>query len=180
MSLPVVIVDYDPRWPALYEKEKDQIEAAIGPAILAIEHIGSTAVPDLAAKPIIDIMIGIRTLDEAEWLYAPLAAIGYEYAPEFEELIPERRFFRKGPPEFRSHHLHVVEMGDEFWVRHLLFRDYLRRHAEVARAYEGLKRRLAVDYAGDRQGYTEAKTDFIRSIESRARADAKPAGELPA
>jgi len=180
VSAPVVIVDYDPRWPALYEEEKDRIVAASGPVVLAIEHIGSTAVPGLAAKPVIDIMVGIQTLDEAPALYDPLAAIGYEYAPEFEELIPERRFFRKGPAEFRTHHLHVVEFGDDFWVRHLLFREYLRRHAEAAHNYAQLKRKLAAQYGGNRQGYTEAKTDFIRGIEFLARADAELAGELPA
>jgi GrpB-like predicted nucleotidyltransferase (UPF0157 family) len=179
VSAPVVILDYDPRWPALYEEEKALMVAVIGPSIVGIEHIGSTAVPGLGAKPIIDIMIGIRTLDEAPALYGRLAAIGYEYAPEFEELIPERRFFRKGPVAFRTHHLHVVEFGDDFWVRHLLFREYLRRHAEVAHEYEQLKRKLAAEYTENRQGYTEAKTSFIRGIESLARADAELAVGLP-
>jgi GrpB-like predicted nucleotidyltransferase (UPF0157 family) len=179
VSAPVVIVDYDPRWPALYEEEKDRIVAASGPVVLAIEHIGSTAVPGLAAKPIIDIMAGVRTLDEAPALYGPLATIGYEYAPEFEETIPERRFFRKGRAEYRTHHLHVVNFGDEFWVRHLLFREYLRRHTQVAHDYKQLKRKLAKEYGGNRQGYTEAKTDFIRGIEFLARADTELAGKLP-
>jgi GrpB-like predicted nucleotidyltransferase (UPF0157 family) len=180
LSLAVVIVDYDPHWPAMYEEERERILAALGPAVVAIEHMGSTAVPGLAAKPIIDIMLGIRTLGEAPALYGPLAAIGWEYAPEFEAIIPERRFFRKGPESLRTHHLHMVEFGDEFWVRHLLFRDYLRRHSEVAKEYEQLKRELARQYANDRAGYTEAKTDFIRRVEGLARADAELTGELPA
>jgi GrpB-like predicted nucleotidyltransferase (UPF0157 family) len=163
----------------MYEEEKERILAALGPAVIAIEHIGSTAVPGLAAKPIIDIMLGIRTLDEVPALYGPLAGIGWEYAPEFELIIPERRFFRKGPEESRTHHLHMVEYGDEFWVRHLLFRDYLRSHPEVANDYEQLKRTLAERYATDRPAYTEAKTDFIRQIEWLARADAELTGELP-
>jgi GrpB-like predicted nucleotidyltransferase (UPF0157 family) len=179
VSAPVVILDYDPRWPALYEEEKALIVAAIGPSIVAIEHIGSTAVPGLAAKPIVDIMIGIPRLDEAPALYGSLAQIGYEYAPEFEELIPERRFFRKGPAECWTHHLHIVEFRDDFWVRHLLFREYLRRHAEVAHDYKQLKRALAAEYSENRQGYTEAKTNFIHGIESLARADAELAGKLP-
>ena len=179
MSASVVIVDYDPRWPALYEEEKGAILAAVGPSALGIEHIGSTAVPGLAAKPIIDIMLGIHRLEEAPALYEPLAALGYEYAPEFEELIPERRFFRKGPAECRTYHLHLVELRDDFWLRHVLFREYLRRHADAARDYEQLKRKLAAEYADNRPAYTEAKTTFIRGIESLARIDTELAGELP-
>jgi GrpB-like predicted nucleotidyltransferase (UPF0157 family) len=171
VSAPVYIAEYDPRWPEMYEEEKHAILAVCGPAILAIEHIGSTAVPGLAAKPIIDIMLGIHSLDQAPALYDGLAGIGYEYAPEFEESIPERRFFRKGPTDYRTHHLHMVELGGEFWMRHLLFRDYLRQHTEVAQQYEELKRRLAAEYGSNRSGYTEAKTDFIRDKEVRAKIE---------
>ena len=116
-------------------------------------------------------MVGIRRLEDAAFCMAPLANIGYQYLPEYEASIPERRFFRKGPLEARTHHLHMVEMDGEFWVRHLLFRDYLRDHPATARAYEDLKRELAVVYRLNRDGYSEAKTAFVTDIEARARAE---------
>jgi GrpB-like predicted nucleotidyltransferase (UPF0157 family) len=171
VSAPVVIANYDPRWPLEYDEEKTRLQKALGPAMLAIEHMGSTAVPGLAAKPIIDIMVGVRSLDDVGPLMGPLRELGYEYAPDFEASIPNRRFFRKGPEHARTHHLHVVELDGEFWERHLLFRDYLRRHPRVAHDYEQLKRALAIEYGSDRSGYTEAKTGFIRGIETRARRE---------
>ncbi len=171
MSAPVVIVNYDPRWPLEYEEEKARILKATGSTLLAIEHMGSTAVPGLAAKPIIDIMAAVRALEDVGAIMESLREIGYEYEPAFEALIPERRFFTKGVPHRRTHHLHVVELGGEFWDRHLLFRDYLRRYPLVARDYEQMKRALAIEFGSNRAGYTEAKTGFIRRIEARARTE---------
>jgi len=170
MGESVVIVAYDPRWPALYEEEKRLLRDLLGDALVAIEHIGSTAVPGLGAKPIIDIMAAVRRLADAEACIPALAAVGYEYAPEFETIIPERRFFRKGPPGCRTHHLHIVEVTSEFWDHHLLFRDYLRAHPAVAEEYLQLKKRLAVRFAGDRASYTEAKSDFILGVVAKALA----------
>ncbi len=170
---PITIADFDARWPVLYKEERSRIVAAIGPWVADIQHVGSTAVPGLGAKPIIDIMIGLRSLDHARHCIAPLEAIGYQYIPEYEDELPERRYFRRpGGGAYRgrgTHHLHMVETSSEFWERHLLFRDYLRDHAEVARAYEALKRRLAAHYGADHEGYTEAKTGFITDIEAKAR-----------
>ena len=169
---PVTIVDYNARWPALYDEEKGRILAAIDPWVADIQHVGSTAVPGLGAKPIIDIMVGRRSLDDARHCIAPLETIGYQYIPEYEDELPERRYFRwPGGDTYRgrgSHHLHMVETTSDFWRRHLLFRDYLRRHPEVAREYECLKRELAARYGADREGYTEAKTEFITSVEEKA------------
>ena len=168
MPGPVVISEYNPRWPIMYEEEKALILAAIARWVVAIEHVGSTSVPGLAAKPIIDIMVGVRSLDDAQHCIEPLAAIGYIYQPPEVDGIPERRFFNKGPQD--SHrHLHMAELGSDFWQCHLLFRDYLRSHPDAARQYEALKRELAARFGADRQGYTNAKTDFIRSIEEKAR-----------
>lgn len=164
---PVVIREYDSEWPRLFEEEKAAILDAIGHVVAAIEHVGSTAVPGLAAKPIIDIMVGVRRLADAQQCIVPLQRIGYEYVPEFEVSLPERRYFRKGSP--RTHHLHTVEVGSDFWERHLLFRDHLRAHPEAAKAYGELKRDLAVRYGADREAYTEAKTPFIRAAEDLAR-----------
>lgn len=170
MTYPVGIVNYDPQWPVLYEEEKGRILDVIGRRIAAIEHIGSTAVPELAAKPIIDIMIAVRRLADADECIEPLQDIGYEYVREFEVEMPERRFFRKGPPEERTYHIHMIELTSEFWERHLLFRDYLRTHPEVAQQYYQLKKELAARYGSDREAYAEAKTPFIESIVAKSRA----------
>jgi GrpB-like predicted nucleotidyltransferase (UPF0157 family) len=171
---PVIIVEYDPRWPAQYEAERDVIVAAVGDWIVAIEHVGSTAVPGLGGKPIIDIMPAVRRLMDAERCIQPLASVGYEYVPEYNEIMPERRYFHKGPPEARTFHLHVVERTSEFWERHLLFRDFLRGHPEEAQEYYLLKKELAARFGRDREGYTEAKTAFIEGIVARARLGLEP------
>lgn len=174
MSIPVEIADYDPNWPKLFEKEKRLIQDAIGHVVVRIEHIGSTAVPNLDAKPIIDILVAVHHLDDAKTCIEPLAMIGYEYEPELEAQIPERRFFNKGqPPREQHYHLHMVELTSDFWERHLLFRDYLRVHPEVAQEYQTLKKQLAAEYRTNREGYTEAKTPFIESIIDKARTEKK-------
>jgi GrpB-like predicted nucleotidyltransferase (UPF0157 family) len=167
---PVIIVDYDPRWPEMYEAEKARILEVAGRWLADIQHVGSTSVPGLAAKPVIDIMPGVARLEDAEHIIGPLQALGYEYVPWQEEdaPIPDRRYFRRGVP--RSHHVHVAEVGGDFWTRHLLFRDYLRDHPEACHEYAALKRHLAAEYGSDRLGYVEAKTDFISRIEETAAA----------
>jgi len=172
MSRPVRIVDYDPKWSILYEEEKRRILEAVEDIIVMIEHIGSTAVPNTGAKPIIDMIVAVNRLSDAEKCIAPLQRIGYEYQPEQEIERPERRFFRKGTPPMEQHyHLHMVELTGDFWKRHLMFRDYLRTHPEVAQEYYKLKKRLADKYGSDREGYTEAKTSFIESIVANAKAE---------
>jgi len=160
----VVIVPYDPRWPAMFANERERILTATGGVVLAVEHVGSTAVPGLAAKPIIDILAGVRHLDDAAETFQPLLALGYAYVPEYETEIPDRRYFHKGPPAARSHHLHMAEFGGGFWRRHLAFRDALRSDPVLAARYAALKRDLAARFGRDRRGYTEAKTEFIESV----------------
>lgn len=169
MAEPVVIHPYDSEWPALYEDEKARIAAAIGGHIVAIEHIGSTSVPGLGAKPVIDIMVAVQSLEDAGACIEPLQGLGYEYVPRFEDELPERRYFRKGSP--RTHQVHMVELSSPFWERHLLFRDYLRAHPYVAAGYDALKRQLAEQYGTNRHGYTNAKTEFIHFVQERARAE---------
>jgi GrpB-like predicted nucleotidyltransferase (UPF0157 family) len=170
---PIVIVDYDPGWPALFEAEKTLVNQTVGPTLLRIEHVGSTGVPGLAAKPIIDLMAGLNSLADAAQTVGPLKSIGYEYIPEYEDHIPERRFFRKADTSGGNwnitHHLHMVEISSSFWQAHLLFRDHLRAHPDDARRYEQLKRDLAERFGSDRDGYTDAKTEFIESLIERAR-----------
>ena len=172
MSRPVNIVDYDPEWPDLYEAEKRRILDAVGDVIIRIEHVGSTAVPGIGAKPTIDIMVAVNSLSDAEECIEPLQRIGYEYQPEHEAAMPERRFFRRGnPPKEQHYHLHMVKQISDFWKRHLLFRDYLRVHPKAAHDYYELKKKLAHKCGSDREGYTAAKTSFIESVVERARAE---------
>lgn len=154
---PIVIADYDPRWPLLFAEEAAQIRAACGEAVAAIEHIGSTAVPGLAAKPIIDMMPGVRDIKAAEGLVPAMQSLGYESLGAYG--IEGRLYFRRGEP--RSHHVHMVEVGGEFWRRHLLFRDHLRANPGDANEYARLKRELAERLGADREGYTDAKSGFI-------------------
>lgn len=170
MSSSIRLADYDPQWPTLYEEEKASILDLIGDFIFNIQHIGSTAVPGLGAKPIIDIMVAIRRLALIEKCIQPLQTIGYEYRGEYG--IPGRHFFRKPPGDLvaRTHHLHLVERESDFWERHILFRDFLRVHSEETQRYYQLKRELAAKFASDRDAYTEAKTSFIESVVQKARA----------
>jgi len=168
LSSSIRIVDYDPQWPILYEEEKASILGVIGDLVLDIQHIGSTAVAGLGAKPIIDIMVAIRGLALIEKCIQPLQTIGYEYRGEYG--IPGRHFFRKPPGdlEARTHHLHLVEKESDFWERHILFRDFLRVHPEETQRYYELKRELASKFVSDRDAYTDAKTSFIESVVNKA------------
>ena len=174
-SLPILIADYDPRWPAMYAEESTRIHAAIGEWLLGIEHVGSTSVPGLAAKPVVDMMPGLRSLGDSPHIVQPLQKLGYQYFPQHENEMPERRYFALPAGDRhrtrRLFHVHAVETTTEFWRRHLAFRNYLRTHPDVADEYASLKRRLAAEYGSDRVGYTEAKTEFITRIESLALAD---------
>src|SRR5690242_16455065 len=136
----IIIKEYDPLWPALYEAEREEIMEAIGHYVADIQHMGSTAVPGLAAKPVIDILVGLRRLLDAQDCILPIEGMNYEYVPEFEAEFPDRRYFRKGTNGVRSHQIHMVEIGSDFWERHLLFRDYLRDHPDAANDYAALKR----------------------------------------
>ena len=168
-SYAVVLADYDPRWPERYRAEAARIRAALGGWIEQIEHVGSTAVPGLAAKPIIDIAVGVRRLADAERCIEPLKRIGYAYRPGAEELVPDRRFFQKGGSAAREFHVHVVDVRGPDWERWLLFRDYVRAHPEKARDYEQLKRALA-SCQRDNRAYTALKSAFIMAAVAEARA----------
>ncbi len=163
----VVVVPHDPRWPAAFERERARLEEVFAGTGAVIEHVGSTAVPGLAAKPIIDIMVGLGALAQAEARVDALAGLGYEYVPEYEHEIPERRYFRRPAIRPRTHHLHCVERGSDFWSRHLAFRDRLRRDGRVARAYGELKMRLAEVHRTDAPAYTAAKSPFIEGALGR-------------
>lgn len=165
----VEIDEYDFAWPGEFEREKAALLAALcGPAraCARIEHVGSTALPGCAAKPTIDLMIGVEKLDVGGKEVAALEALGYRYFGEFA--IPGRHFFRKGRPP--THHVHWVEAGGDFWVKQLSFRDYMREHPRELAAYVELKKNLAEKYKDDRDKYTAAKTEFIEAVNKKAAA----------
>jgi GrpB-like predicted nucleotidyltransferase (UPF0157 family) len=163
MVEPVIIVPYDANWKNLYEIEQRCILAQISRYIVDIQHIGSTSVEGLDAKPIIDMMIGIRSLDDAKHCIPPLELMGYEYVAEFERDLPMRRYLRKSIHGIRTHHIHMVEESSDFWNRHIAFRDILRSHPSVRDKYATLKYQLAEAYRDDREAYTDAKSDFIET-----------------
>jgi GrpB-like predicted nucleotidyltransferase (UPF0157 family) len=166
MSEKVRIVEYNPEWPEIYELEKNKIQEKIGEYIASIDHIGSTAVEGLVAKPIIDILIGLNSLDDAQYCIPKLEELNYEYVPEFEDVLPERRYLRKPPHDQgpRDYHIHMVELKTYFWKRQLIFRDYLRKFPDAAKEYGDLKLKLAAELLDDREAYSEGKTDFILGI----------------
>jgi GrpB-like predicted nucleotidyltransferase (UPF0157 family) len=166
----IEVVDYDPGWPLQYEDERDRIAAALGDAAMAIEHVGGTAVPGVASKPVVDLMIGVEDIERAGQAVAGLIQLGYEYVPELEAQLPDHRYFRRGTPD--AFHVHMVALDSDFWTEHLLFRDWLRTHPEAADEYSRLKRGLAARFHDDRKAYTEGKRPFIEAVIAAARREA--------
>jgi GrpB-like predicted nucleotidyltransferase (UPF0157 family) len=163
----ISVVAYDVRWPRMYESEKAAILQALGPLVRGIEHVGSTAIPQLAAQPVIDILLGVE-VEDLDTIIAPLERIGYQYNPDWEISLPMRRYFRRMTRDgTRTHHLHAVPYGGDFWTRHLAFRDYLRMHPDKAREYTDLKEQIAAQTQSSLD-YPFAKTEFIRSVEALA------------
>ena len=170
----VAIVPYDPRWPGEFLREKVHLEACLPRELIGrIEHFGSTAVPGVAAKPIIDMLVEVADLAETRRRIVPvLESRGYEYfwRPTRGDDTPPfyAWFIKRDAKGRRTHHIHMVERHFPHWER-LLFRDYLRAHPETVRAYVDLKTRLATDHSRDRVAYTEGKTVFIREVTQKAR-----------
>lgn len=163
---PIRLVPADPGWPARFEEERVALEGAIGRWVVGgIHHVGSTAVPGLEAKPIIDILAGVRDLETARACFEPLAALDYQYAPYLPD---EMHWFCKPHPTHRTHHLHLVPINSKRYRDELTFRDLLRQDQELAERYAGLKRQLAATYPDDREAYTEGKSAFIAAaLQSR-------------
>lgn len=156
---PIRLVPYDPGWPARFESERTLLEGAIGSwAVGGIHHVGSTAVPGLAAKPVIDILVGIDDLAGARACFEPLAELEYRYAPYLPD---QMHWFCKPDPRRRTHHLHLVPEGSARFLDELAFRDLLRGDPGAATDYGALKGRLAREFEHDRERYTEAKAGFI-------------------
>jgi putative glutamine amidotransferase len=165
------LVESDPAWPAWFEQEAGAIRGALGDMVTRIDHIGSTSVPGLAAKPVIDVQVSVTSMIPREPYSAPLRALGYEHT--IDPIDSQQEFFDKGYRNDgdRRVHIHVCETGTAWESRHLAFRDWLRSHPEDAAAYENLKRDLAERHPNDIHAYTDGKTAFIRSLEARGPAD---------
>ena len=164
----VTVVDYNPAWPELFAAERDLIAPVLGEQLLECYHIGSTAVPGLAAKPIIDLMVVVRDVALVDALAAQFESLGYEYMGEFG--IAGRRYLRKGGGE-RTHQIHVFDLKSELHiVRHLALRDYLRAHPAACAAYAELKRKLAAQFPYDIAGYCDSKDALVQELERQALA----------
>jgi GrpB-like predicted nucleotidyltransferase (UPF0157 family)/ribosomal protein S18 acetylase RimI-like enzyme len=162
---PIQLAPYDPSWPERFDQERTALHEAIGNwATGGIHHVGSTAVPGLDAKPIIDILVGVDSLEASRACFGPLAKLGYLYAPYRED---EMHWFCKPHPSRRTHHLHLVPIDSRRFRDELTFRDRLRASPEAAEKYAALKRDLAERFADDREAYTDAKADFICRILER-------------
>src|SRR5262249_34836408 len=149
--------------------ERTRLHEVLGAIVTTIEHVGSTAVPGLAAKPIIDLLVGVRSLATARsGCIEPLQALGYTYLPQCESWLPGELFFRKGSPGPWTHHVHVMEPANPRWEEFVLFRDYLHRHPEIVDAYAHLKKALALVFDEDIAGYRNAKHPFIQGVLAKA------------
>ena len=160
----VQVVDYDDRWPALFSAESARLRAACGSVPVSLEHVGSTAVPELCAKPVLDILAGHpRTVSALDYV-AVFERAGYEHRGD--RGIAGHQFFRRGQP--RAYHIHLVEQDGPLWRQYLAFRDYLRANTQAARRYGDLKRALAARFPRDREAYIQGKAEFVADAIGRA------------
>ena len=163
----VEVVPHNPRWRNAFEAEAKHIGAALGENVVAIHHIGSTAIPDIYAKPVIDLLVEVGNITEVDERSSAMEALGYEAMGEFG--IPGRRYFRKDNQEgIRTYQIHVFDAGSAQIDRHLAFRDYMIAHPEDARKYSELKRKLAKEHSQSINGYMDGKDSFIKEIDRKA------------
>jgi GrpB-like predicted nucleotidyltransferase (UPF0157 family) len=162
----VRIVDYDSVWPVMAEQELRRIKEAVGDVAVRLEHVGSTAVPGLAAKPIIDLQLSVAAIEPRERYVAPLERLGYLFAPAPES--PDYHFFAKPPERPRTHHLHVCETRSDHEFRHVAVRDFLRRHPDEAARYAAVKREVVAHHPQDRLAYIDGKDAYVTALERRA------------
>lgn len=160
MSAPVQLSAYNPEWPARFEAEKRCLTDKIGPWLWGgIEHVGSTAVPGLLAKPVIDIMFGVQSLEDSKPAIDILVCNGYQYFPYKPDVM---HWFCKPSDVFRTHHLHLIPYESQLWQERIQFRDLLRSNQKIASEYAALKQSLATRYQYEREAYTQAKWPFIQ------------------
>lgn len=160
----VILKKHHKEWKEAFDAEKESLEKLLGGTVLDIQHIGSTAVPGLSAKPLLDMLLAVHSLsDDVAKVRPVLEQYGYiyrEHGPDDHA----RRLFMKGPEDSRTHHLHVTERGSSFWKRSIAFRDWLCSHPEDVKQYEALKEELAEQHADAREFYTKGKQEFIEAI----------------
>ncbi|MEZ4595265.1 MAG: GrpB family protein [Chloroflexota bacterium] len=166
MGRNVILAPHNPDWIAQYETEAARLTAVFQPILVASYHIGSTAIPNIKAKPIIDILLVVREITAVNSFIPAMAELGY--ISKGENGIPGRHYFRRGSDEHHTHHLHVYAQTHPEIARHLNFRDYLCTHPPEAAAYSQLKERLAQQFFADPATYTESKTAFIQTIDQKA------------
>ena len=162
----VRLLPHDEHWHQLFDEEKARLQDVIGEFVLSIEHVGSTSVCGIAAKPILDMAVAIENQGNGEKCVAPLENIGYEYRGE--NGIAGRFYFNKGFPA-RTHHLHILPADSEDLKNHLAFRDYLLQNPRAAQEYDRLKKDLAEKYPNDREAYLDGKAEFVQKILKAAR-----------
>ena len=170
------ILPYDPHWAVEFESERARLQAVLGAVAVRIEHHGSTSVPGLAAKPVIDIQVSVHSLQSFASYSDPLKSVGYTHLPHPDDSFAP--FFYRPAVWPHTHHIHVVESGGEEERKTLAFRDYLRENSAIARQYEALKRELAPTYSSlqfqSRQAYADAKGEFIVAVTRQALAEGYP------
>ena len=154
------LAPYNPDWAVAFAEEATRLQAALGPSVVAIEHYGSTSVPGLAAKPILDLLVGVADLAQVPALSETLVALGYE--DRGREIVPGHHIFGRG--EARTHLAHFVRHGGEHWLATLTFRDRLRADPDLRDAYQALKTRLAAEHPTDRRAYTFGKSEFVAAV----------------
>lgn len=168
------LVEYDPQWVQQYAAEAESIKHVLAGVNHVVQHIGSTAVPGLPAKPVIDIMVGVPDYSRIDGIRAELETIHYVADPHAERDEPSRKVFRKGSTDMtqpRSHHLHLTIIGGDYWRRILTFRDQLRRDPQAAARYAEVKCRMLTECRGDSRAYTAGKHDVVKEIERTAGID---------
>ena len=159
----VKLSKYNPNWKKAFEAEKKAIEDTLEKELVDIEHIGSTAIPGMSAKPILDFMIAIDSVDHYEKFIVPLKELGYEFRRD-NRSTQEHVLFVKGAEDFRTHYLKLTQKDSEFWNEHILFRDYLINNPDIAKEYQELKEGLQKIHGSNRETYTEQKAEFIKKI----------------
>ena len=167
-----IVVPYDPEWPVLFEEERRRITDAVGHIVAGVHHVGSTSIPGMAAKPILDIAVLLCEFDDGERCIEPLEAIGYVHKGLDDDIPGDRHFVRGHPPQknsaygevIRTHVLHMYTVDSSIRRNHFAFRDYLIAHPEVADEYARLKLILADKHPGDRESYRFGKDSFIEGV----------------
>lgn len=165
----VELSKYNAEWANIFETEKRAIESKLGDLALGIEHVGSTSIPGMQAKPILDLAIAVKSIDDYGECTHLLQELGYQYVPRDKATYGDDLLFVKGSDDNRTHHLKLTVIGSPFWEKSILFRNYLVKHPSAAKEYEDLKLQLAANYPVDRESYTEGKNEFIERILKDAR-----------